>query len=482
MELLRHFALAAFPALGMSAVLTVLVIRYWPLSLGFDAGNMGRKAQAYPILRLGGLAIVLGMILPVLLLQKGVAHGDGISGVWMLLSCCALMFFIGFVDDIKPLPASVKLAAQIAVATIAYLLGFKIEFLSIPFTESNMDLAGFSWAVTLVWFVALPNLINLIDGMDGLAGGTGLFLTLTLGAVSALGGHWGISFLSFGMAGALAGFLIFNLPPAKIYLGDGGAYLIGFFVAIASTVTSYKGAVGASLTVVLITLALPLADGTFTILRRLAYGLPLFRGDNEHIHHRLLEAFGFSRRKLLAAFYASFLALSVLSLVLFLTGGHAWHIAIGGLLVLTTILLHKLNFIRRPSVLADHIKRAFRSRAKIQHALSRSHPFQFAIRENDQPWEYWSGLVNALKEVGLEVSKPTSDPAESWTQIQISLSSYGTWTLYHRTDSKSPIHWTKVAYCFVTPLFEGYQKWGQVPKAFEIEWVEENAIATPKVA
>lgn len=145
----------------------------------------------------------------------------------------------GVVDQISALGAKRKLFGQLAIAFAAYWLGIEINRFQIPFTGHIVDLGLWSWPVTVFWLVALTNLINLIDGVDGLAGGICLMLMVLLVYVG--GGNGDLSFIAAGMAGALAGFLWFNFPPARIYMGDSGAYFLGFLIGC-KTIVGFKKA------------------------------------------------------------------------------------------------------------------------------------------------------------------------------------------------------------------------------------------------
>src|SRR5207247_916357 len=123
-----------------------------------------------------------------------------------------------------------------------------------------------------------------------------------------------------GMVGALVGFLWFNFPPARVYMGDGGAYFLGFQIGLFAIISSHKGTVFAALVAPLFVLALPIADTALAILRRGLQGLPIFRPDRRHIHHRLIKK-GLSRRKVVLSFYAVTLAFMVLGLMAFWSRG-----------------------------------------------------------------------------------------------------------------------------------------------------------------
>jgi UDP-GlcNAc:undecaprenyl-phosphate GlcNAc-1-phosphate transferase len=147
----------------------------------------------------------------------------------------------------------------------------------IPFSATIIDLGNWGILITVLWLVGMTNLINLIDGADGLAGGICLMLMVLLAYV----GHESGSFelLVSGMAGALLAFLWFNFPPARIYLGDGGAYFLGFQIGLLAILSSHKGTVLAALVAPLFVLALPIIDTALAILRRGLRGLPIFRPD-----------------------------------------------------------------------------------------------------------------------------------------------------------------------------------------------------------
>ncbi|MCE2694736.1 MAG: undecaprenyl/decaprenyl-phosphate alpha-N-acetylglucosaminyl 1-phosphate transferase [Verrucomicrobiaceae bacterium] len=272
------------------ALLVAALGTWWILKnsgqVGLDAPDHRRKLHEKAVPRLGGGPIFLAVGLACL--AAGYLGGLGWSRWLPVAICNALMFSVGFVDDLKPQGAKVKLIGQIGTALILYALGVSIDTLSNPFGEGSISLGWWGLPITLMWLVSIPNIINLIDGMDGLAGGFGLFLCLTLAFIGYYGLQPDVLVVALAMAGALAGFLIFNLPPAKIFLGDGGAYLIGFFIASVSLFTSNKGSVIGALLVIIMALGVPILDTLFAIIRRAVRGVPIFNADAEHIHHRLI--------------------------------------------------------------------------------------------------------------------------------------------------------------------------------------------------
>lgn len=220
-----------------------------------------------------------------------------------VIFCSALtMFLLGFWDDIRPLGAKKKLFGQIIISLFAWCGGLQIEILKNPFSGHIYELGGYGCVLTVLWLIALPNLINLIDGTDGLAGGISLMLMALLTYVGISSASFYPSLCAAGMMGAVLGFLRYNFPPAKIYMGDGGAYFLGFLVAELAIVNSHKGTIVAALLAPLFVLALPILDVALAITRRGLRGLPIFRPDRRHLHHHLLEI-GYSPRKTVLAFY-----------------------------------------------------------------------------------------------------------------------------------------------------------------------------------
>jgi len=257
----------------------------------------------------------------------------------------------------------------VLIASTAYFLGISINKFQIPFLHQDIDLGFWSWVVTVFWLVAMTNLINLIDGMDGLAGGICLMLMLLLAYVRF--GASSTSLVAAGMAGALLGFLWFNFPPARIYLGDGGAYFLGFLIGCMTIVNSQKGTVFAALIAPLFVLALPILDTTLAILRRGLRGLPLFRADKKHIHHRLLEQ-GISRQKVVLGLYGFTAFFLLLGFAAF--WGHGQHLAI--LLGVGTVALllaaGKCSFSRNWFAVGRVLGNSLEERSEIHYAICHS--------------------------------------------------------------------------------------------------------------
>jgi UDP-GlcNAc:undecaprenyl-phosphate GlcNAc-1-phosphate transferase len=223
-----------FFALGflVSLLCTPWVIRLSERGVGLDYAHETRKKQDHPIPRLGGMPIMLAISLGLIVILT--ARPTNATTWFPVLLGSLLMYGLGLWDDLKPLGAKKKLLGQLITACIVYSMGLSIEKFSYPGSTGSIDLGSWSLPVTVFWLIAVPNIVNLIDGFDGLAGGLGLCMAVTLGIVGLNNDQVSMACYAFTVAGALLGFLVFNFPPARIYLGDGGAYLIGFTIAALS--------------------------------------------------------------------------------------------------------------------------------------------------------------------------------------------------------------------------------------------------------
>ena len=266
----------------------------------------GRRSHRGEIPRLGGIGIYLGFVGGVgsaLLLTGRVASlGDASSDFpWAGAGIGAtIIFAAGLLDDFRQFSPRAKFLFQLLGAGVAVAFGVRIESIAIPFV-GTLPFGMASALITLAWILVVTNAMNLIDGLDGLAGGLALIVTSTMAFVSLSMDHFGVLICAVGLAGALAGFLCYNLNPARIFMGDGGSQFLGFVLAILSIRGSTKGATAVALTLPLLVLGVPLLDLSTTILRRALRRAPgdgtvrrsilhrISQADREHLHHNLLD-------------------------------------------------------------------------------------------------------------------------------------------------------------------------------------------------
>lgn len=275
-----------------------LVIAYSKKQGLIDVPNE-RKIHNRPISRLGGVAIWLSTMLTFLFLVflSYYPYGSLLSGI---LLGSSLMFLLGLIDDIYTLNAKFKLFIQIAIATLVFLLGVRIDSMINPFGGDIHLNYALSYIITLLWIVGISNAVNFIDGIDGLAGSVITVNSITLGiiAVAMVPPNPMSALIAFILAGSMLAFLTYNFNPAKIFMGDSGALFSGFLLATLS-ITGVMKAATLAIMIPFVVLAVPIIDITYASLRRISKGKSPFIADAEHIHHKLLKA-GFTQNMTVA--------------------------------------------------------------------------------------------------------------------------------------------------------------------------------------
>jgi UDP-GlcNAc:undecaprenyl-phosphate GlcNAc-1-phosphate transferase len=322
-------------ASGFSFLLTPVVKSF---ARGMGALDLPgeRKVHSQPIPRLGGLSIFIAFIL-VLFITSQISFFyfpfnflKQIKFVWLLIAS-AIVLGLGAVDDFRRMPPSVKFLFQIIAGLMVALTYYKIEVISLPF--GTLKLGIWSVPVTVLWVVAITNAINLLDGLDGLAAGTCFIACMAMFTISLLQQNIEITLISIILAGSILGFLKYNFHPASIFLGDSGAYLLGFILSILSLQGSLKGTTTIAVLIPIVALGLPIMDTALSMFRRLLKSLhimevdpnknvvkffyldgwSMFRADREHIHHRLIQM-GFTQKKAVLFLYGVSLILGGIAL------------------------------------------------------------------------------------------------------------------------------------------------------------------------
>lgn len=298
------FLIATFSSLIITPLVRRLCERFHLLDIPVDGRKMHNKA----VPRLGGVAIYAACVialstLPFVdnLLTQSLRHHT--SEIFLALIPATLVLLLGIYDDLRGTNASVKFAALGLIATLFYVMGGRIEVLSIPFVGSVHLPSTLSFLLTVLWLVGIANAFNLIDGLDGLASGAALFSTLVILVVSFSQSAPLMIVVALVLCGALAGFLRYNFNPASIFLGDSGALFVGFTLAALSVLGSQKATTAVAVVIPVLAFGLPVIDTGVTMARRLISRKPLFQGDNEHIHHMLL-ARGWSQRQVALILYS----------------------------------------------------------------------------------------------------------------------------------------------------------------------------------
>ncbi|WP_395719196.1 MraY family glycosyltransferase [Prosthecobacter sp.] len=445
------------------ALLISALTTWWILKrggrIGLDEPDSRRKLHERAIPRLGGAPIFLATGLACLV--AGYIGGLGWSRWLPVAICNALIFSVGFADDLKALGAKVKLIGQIGTAMILYSLGVSIDMLSNPFGEGSIALGWWGVPLTLMWLISIPNIVNLIDGMDGLAGGFGLFLCLTLAFLGHLGQQPDVVVVSLAMAGALAGFLIFNLPPAKIFLGDGGAYLIGFFIASVSLFTANKGSVIGALLVVVIALGVPILDTLFAIIRRGMRGVSIFNADAEHIHHRLI-LLGYSKGRALAAMYSVCLVLSLVGLSILATKGVALPVAGSFLFLLALGAARYLGYVRSWKNFRAQINDVLERRRQREFFRAYGRVLDFEVERCADLDSFSTILSHGLQRMGL------SARAQGGTSPEVlRINNTMQCVIHHPKDDNDAGEWHLRLDVLIPVLERCLEKWNALPDCIE---------------
>lgn len=313
------YLIAFLVSLAFSLALTRYV-RNLAVARGWvDAPDSSRHAHGRPVPRLGGVAIFLSLASVVAIdsLLRGLPGFPGrlpIKALVGLVGPATLIFIVGLYDDLRGLGPYSKFSFQILVGTLLYLAGFGIHNVDLLFPWHAVR--GFvALGLTIFWILLITNAFNLIDGVDGLAAGSALFSTLVVFVLSLFTANHLVSFLAVVLAGATLGFLRFNFNPASIFLGDSGSLFIGFTLSALALAGSQKAPTIIAVAIPLVSCGLPIMDVAIAVVRRFLRGKPLFRGDREHIHHKLLKR-GLSQREVVFILYGVSAGFGLLSLAL----------------------------------------------------------------------------------------------------------------------------------------------------------------------
>jgi UDP-GlcNAc:undecaprenyl-phosphate GlcNAc-1-phosphate transferase len=281
-------------SLGLCLILTPLV-RALAARYGLvDCPDGRRKTHSQPTPVAGGLAILIAGTLAVA--AALIVPGDLHDKLWApaqtlwwlagLLLAVLVISGLGLVDDCGYLRGRHKLAGQLLAAGILIAFGFVVEKIHIFSWDIELGLLAIPF--TLFLLLGAINSLNLLDGMDGLLSTIGLIISLGMAAMAVLGERWPPAAVAVALAGALAGFLVYNFPPASVFLGDTGSMLIGLVVGALAIKSSLKGPATIALAAPVALLAIPILDTTAAILRRKLTGRSIYSTDRGHLHHVLL--------------------------------------------------------------------------------------------------------------------------------------------------------------------------------------------------
>lgn len=300
------YYLASLSAFGLSLVLTAIFSRYARRRRLFTAPIRERDVHTQPVPRIGGAAIVASFLAVIVaiqlfwpdLLSLGNQQIFGIDrNLFGVILGILILAIVNLADDFKDLPWGVKLIFQIVAALIVAAFGIKIQWFTNPFGDPFL-LGSLDWLFVVIWLVGLSNIINWLDGINGLAGGVSaialaILFFLSVSPSVAQTENALIAAVGFG---AVIGFLPFNIVRAKAFLGDTGSVFLGFLIGVIAIVS------GGKIATAFLALAIPFLDGIVVVVTRLIHHQSPFAADKRHLHHRLL-ALGFKPWQIVGLFY-----------------------------------------------------------------------------------------------------------------------------------------------------------------------------------
>ncbi len=294
---MNNYILIFLVAFVLALGLTPLAIRIAPKIGAIDIPKDNRRMHTKAMPRFGGIAIYIGTITAMMVFLPLNAKLLGV------IAGGTLIFIVGVIDDIRGMPAKVKLISQIVCAIILFQFSVRISFIGNPFGDGFFFFPWWlSLIVTIIWIVGITNTVNLIDGLDGLAAGIAFIASISISYTAYLTDRPEIALATLAIAGASLGFLPYNFNPAKIFMGDSGSLFLGFMLAGISVMGPMKGATVIATVVPMFVLALPIFDTAFAIIRRLVNGRPIMEADKGHLHHRIM-AVGLGQKRTVLTLY-----------------------------------------------------------------------------------------------------------------------------------------------------------------------------------
>lgn len=304
------------------AVLIVLVLipplRKLALKIDFVDRPNNRKIHKEPVPHLASIAIFLGFMVPYILLSQNFDR----EMVGIIIGSL-LILGIGMVDDYykvsgRDFPALPKAVIQIGAAVIVYFSGVTFAGVGIPFAGQMIIFPEWlQFLLTIMWIFGVTTVINFSDGLDGLSGGIAAISAFTLFVVALAKGQEHSAMMAILLVGVALGYLKYNKPPAKIYMGDAGATFIGFMLGIIALDGAFKQVTVISILVPILALGVPIFDNIYVIIKRYLNGKPVYMADRSQIHYRLIS-WGLSPKQAVLFIYLLSACLSLSSIIIFL--------------------------------------------------------------------------------------------------------------------------------------------------------------------
>jgi UDP-GlcNAc:undecaprenyl-phosphate GlcNAc-1-phosphate transferase len=364
-------------------------------------------AQVVP--RLGGPALFVAFWVPIFFLFQlqfffhvHTSVSDALRAhtlqAWGLFFGSVLMLLTGSIDDVRPLGAKRKLAAQVLAAAVAFACGFRLDVIDFPLLGA-VHLGWVALPLTVLWIVGIVNAINLIDGLDGLAGGIVFFAAMTNAVVAYMQDSIFVCLLMVTVLGAVLGFLYHNFNPARVFMGDSGSYFLGFVLAVGSVAAPFqKASAAVSLLVPVVAMGIPITDTLFAMVRRVLERRPIFSPDRGHLHHRLLDM-GLTQRRAVLLIYSGQVVLAISAILIAI--GRRWQV--GFAILATSVVMFTIT--RSAGLFGavgrlQHLRRGSTEEIdRLQGALT---AYALALGSARNEADVWLLLCEALERAGFE--------------------------------------------------------------------------------
>ena len=368
------------------------IFRDWGI---MDHPDADRKHHGTAVPRVGGIPVFIAYVCSLgILAFTPLSAGQHILNALPLairfIPALLLIFLTGLLDDLIGLRPWQKLVGQLVAAGAAYWAGFHVQAFG-----GHQFAVWWSLPLTLVWLVLCTNAVNLIDGVDGLATGVGLFAAFTMLLASFLQNNFPLAIATVPLVGCLLGFIRYNYNPATIFLGDSGSIVLGFMLGCFGIRWSQKSATILGMTAPLMALSIPLLDTGLAIVRRFLRGTPIFSGDRGHIHHRLLDR-GMTPRKVALVLYGICSLAAVLSLSM-MAGQNFQGLVIILFCVATWIGIQHLGYVELGVAGRMFMDGAFRRMLSVQIHLQQ---YEDRLSTAQTPEDCWLAINDASREFG----------------------------------------------------------------------------------
>ncbi len=408
----KTYVATCLGSMVLALLTTPVVIRIaWRLRAVDHPGV--RAMHTKPVPRIGGWAIFVSsmcLVVSVLFLDNtiGEAFRDErprLVALWVVTSC---IFAIGLIDDLRGLPATAKLAAEVVGAGVLYAAGVRITELNITDTF-GVELGWMSGPLTVLWIVGITNAVNLSDGLDGLAAGIAAVACAVIAMFAIYSDNAIMAVFMLALLGSLIGFLFFNFNPARVFMGDCGSLFLGFTIAASSVICLTKSSALVGLTLPVLALGIPILDTFFAMLRRFLDRRSLFAPDRNHFHHRLIEL-GLKQRHAVVAIYAATCLATGFGLFMMVRRDAGSLVVFGCILLLLVLLFRMVGAVRFRETLL-RLQEQYALKQHYRREQKRFEFLQLRFRQVGDPRSWWRAICEAAQQFNFAwVAMHVKDP------------------------------------------------------------------------